>query len=223
LARTRENTRLGTPGELLKPVTFFSRRRTTVAPPILPASTLAELSDRFLRDIYSIPEGEKIKVCLQCGTCSASCPTSYAMDYTPREIIAAFRAGMLDRVLRSNTVWMCASCYSCTVRCPGGIKLTDIMYELKRLGIEYGLYAKGAKAPVLSKEFVKIVDKYGKNDELLLLGNFYMKTNPFGLARMAPLGLKLFARGRLPLRPSKVKGHEDITRIMKRLESKEAK
>lgn len=189
----------------------------------LPAWKLAELSDRFLQDVYSIPEGEKIKLCLQCGTCSASCPTSYAMDYTPREIIAAFRAGMLDRVLRSNTVWMCASCYSCTVRCPAGIKLTDIMYELKRLGIDYGLYAKDAKAPVLSRGFVKIVDKNGKNDELSLLGNFYMKTNPLGLVRMAPLGFKLFMRGRLALRPSKVKARDDITKIMRRLESKEGK
>jgi heterodisulfide reductase subunit C len=190
---------------------------------ILPAGALAELSDKFLQDVYSIPEGEKIKRCLQCGTCSASCPTSYAMDYTPREIIAAFRAGMLDKVLKSNTVWMCASCYSCTVRCPAGIKLTDIMYELKRLGIDYGLYAKGTKAPVLSREFVKIVDKNGKNDELTLLGYFYLKTNPLGFVRMAPLGLKLLARGRLPLRPSKVKGHKDIIKIMKRLESKEGK
>jgi len=192
-----------------------------VAEKTMPARTLARLSERFLQDVYSIPDGEKIKLCLQCGTCSASCPTSYAMDYTPREIIAAFRAGMLDRVLRSNTVWMCASCYSCTVRCPAGIKLTDIMYELKRLGIDYGLYAKGAKAPVLSREFVKIVDKNGKNDELSLLGRFYMKTNPLGLVSMAPLGFKLFTRGRLPLRASKVKAHDDIAKIMKRLEKKE--
>ena len=189
----------------------------------LPAGTLAALSERFLQDVYSIPEGEKIKLCLQCGTCSASCPTSYAMDYTPREIIAAFRAGMLDRVLRSNTVWMCASCYSCTVRCPAGIKLTDVMYELKRLGIEYGLYAKDAKAPVLSREFVKIVDKRGRNDELSLLGIFYMKTNPFGLLKMAPLGLKLFRRGRLSFRPSKVKRQNELAKIVERLESKEGK
>ena len=47
-----------------------------------------------------------------------------------REIIAALRAGMLDRVLNSNTVWLCTSCYSCYVRCPAGIPYTDVMYEL---------------------------------------------------------------------------------------------
>ena len=181
----------------------------------------SELSKRFLEDVYSIPEGDKIKLCLQCGTCSASCPTSYAMDYTPREIIAAFRAGMLDRVLKSNTVWMCASCYSCTVRCPSGIKLTDVMYELKRLGTEYGLYAPGAKAPVLSKEFVRLVDKYGRNPELSLIGSFYMRTNPLGLIKMAPLGLRLFARGRLSLRPGRVKRQGELVKMMKSLETTE--
>jgi len=184
----------------------------------VPAGVLARLSDQFLEEVYSIPDGERIKLCLQCGTCSASCPTSYAMDYTPREIIAAFRAGMLDRVLKSNTVWMCASCYSCTVRCPAGIKLTDVMYELKRLGIDYGLYPKGARAPILSKEFVRIVDKRGRNDELRLLRNFYMKTNPLGLLKMAPLGLKLLKRGRLAFRPSTIKKHDDLAKIMARLE-----
>lgn len=180
------------------------------------------MSKRFLEDVYSIPEGDKIKLCLQCGTCSASCPTSYAMDYTPREIIAAFRAGMLDRVLKSNTVWMCASCYSCTVRCPSGIKLTDVMYELKRLGAEYGLYAPGAKAPVLSREFVRLVDRYGRNAEVSLLASFYMRTNPLGLIKMAPLGLRLFARGRLSLRPSRVKRQGELTKMMKGLETSEA-
>ncbi len=192
------------------------------APAKLDARVLSQLSEKFLQDVYSIPEGEKIKLCLQCGTCSASCPTSYAMDYTPREIIAAFRAGMLDRVLRSNTVWMCASCYSCTVRCPSGIKLTDVMYELKRLGAEYGLYAPGATAPVLSREFVRLVDRYGRNPELSLLSSFYMKTNPLGLVRIAPLGIKLLMRGRLSFRPGRVKKQDELARIMRRLETNES-
>ena len=102
-------------------------------------ATAQELGKTFLESVYSIPDGEKIKGCLQCGTCSSSCPSAAAMEYGPREIIAALRAGMLDRVLTSNTVWLCVSCYSCTVRCPAGIPFTDVMYELKRLEAEKGL------------------------------------------------------------------------------------
>jgi heterodisulfide reductase subunit C len=177
--------------------------------------SMEELNNIFLEDVYKIPEGENIRQCIQCGTCSGSCPTSYAMDYTPREIIAAFRAGMLDRVLKSNTVWMCASCYYCTVRCPAGIKLTDIMYELKRLGIEYGLYAKGVTAPVLSKTFVKMVDKYGRSPEMELLSRFTLATNPFKVFGMAPLGVKMFFKGRLGIFPKSIKGKADLAKILK--------
>jgi len=142
---------------------------------------LTRLGEVFLQHVQSIPGGEKIKCCIQCGTCSGSCPTSYAMDYTPREIIAALRAGQLDKVLMSNTIWLCASCYYCTVRCPSGIKLTDIMYELKRLGIEYGLHVRGGTTPVLSTTFLNVVDRYGRSFETELLARFYLRTNPLKL------------------------------------------
>jgi len=168
------------------------------------------LTDVFLEDIYSIPGGEKIKECIQCGTCSASCPTSYAMDYTPREVIAALRAGMLDRVLKSNTIWLCASCYYCTVRCPSGVKLTDIMYELKRLATEFNFVEKRAKAPVVSKLFVDLVDKNGRISEVMLVGKFMLKTDPFAVFGMMPRAWKLFRRGRMPIVPHRIKGVKEL-------------
>lgn len=95
----------------------------------------------------AIVHREELLKCIQCGTCSASCPTAYAMDYTPRQIIAALRAGELDKVLRSNTPWLCASCYYCTVRCPAGIQFTEFLYgrmiepeESTRKYIQHRLY-----------------------------------------------------------------------------------
>ncbi|MGP8070458.1 MAG: 4Fe-4S dicluster domain-containing protein [Candidatus Bathyarchaeia archaeon] len=168
------------------------------------------LGDVFLQDIYGIPGGDKIKECIQCGTCSASCPTSYAMDYTPREIIAAFRAGMLEKVLKSNTIWLCSSCYSCTVRCPSGIKLTDIMYELKRLAIEFGLTPKGAKAPVVAKLFVDIVNKNGRIAEVPLVSRFMLKTNLLGAFKMIPRAAKMSKRGRMPITSHKIEGIAEL-------------
>ena len=172
--------------------------------------TAHALSDVFLNDVYGIPSGDKVKECIQCGTCSASCPTSYAMDYTPREIIAAFRAGLLEKVLKSNTIWLCSSCYSCTVRCPSGIKLTDIMYELKRLAVEFGFAPKDAKAPVVAKLFVDIVDKNGRIAEVPLVSRFMLETNPLGAFKMIPRAAKLMVRGRMPLASKKVEGLAEL-------------
>ena len=182
---------------------------------------LSQLGEVFLQHVQNIPGGEKIKLCIQCGTCSGSCPTSYAMDYTPREIIASLRAGQLDKVLMSNTVWLCASCYHCTVRCPSGIKLTDIMYELKRLGIEYGLYVQGGTTPTLSTTFLDIVNRYGRGFEAELLARLYLRTNPLKLLDLAPLGLKLLRHGRLPLRPERIKAAQDLAMMLQYVQESE--
>lgn len=173
------------------------------------------LCEILLKAIYSIPEGEKIKGCIQCGTCGASCPTSWAMDYTPREIIASLRAGMLDKVLKSNTMWLCTSCYLCTVRCPAGIKFTDFMFELKRLAIEYGLETHQG-TPVLAKTFVELATKHGRIPEAKLIAKYKMQTGmtkPWKLLSFAMLGLSLYRRGRLPLGTETIKGLGDLHKL----------
>lgn len=52
------------------------------------------------------------------------------MDHTPRQLFAMIRAGMHDEALKSNTPWICVSGYHCVVRCPQGVHITDVMYDL---------------------------------------------------------------------------------------------
>jgi heterodisulfide reductase subunit C len=66
---------------------------------------------------------EAIAPCYQCGTCSATCPTAHAMDYSPRTLWRLVELGQFDELLKSNTFWMCTACYSCTVRCPREIPI----------------------------------------------------------------------------------------------------
>jgi heterodisulfide reductase subunit C len=182
-----------------------------------------ELHDKFCQDVMSMPGGEKIRICQQCGTCTGSCPTSYLMDYGPREVIAAFRAGMIDRVVKSNTIWLCTSCYYCTVRCPAGIKITDLMYELKRLAIKYDLLPKDSKNPAMTKYFISSVHKHGRNHEVELMARFMALKNQALSFKFAGLGMKLFAAGRLPLFAKNIEGRDELKKIAAHLEAEEAK
>lgn len=79
---------------------------------------------------------QAIAPCYQCGTCSATCPTAQAMDYSPRALWRLVELGMHDEVWNSNTFWMCTACYSCTVRCPREIPISESMRQLRELYIQ---------------------------------------------------------------------------------------
>jgi len=123
----------------------------TIQLPGLMTRTEADLRQIFLRQVETIPAGGRIKRCIQCGTCTGSCPVSYAMDISPRQLIALFRAGELETIMKSRSIWICASCYACTTRCPSGIKITDIIYALKRTVMEKGYESKAPQVQVLAK------------------------------------------------------------------------
>ncbi len=183
----------------------------------LPVIKQEQLDGEFVEAIKSIPGGEKITQCFQCGTCSGSCPSSHQMEYTPRKLMLMCIAGMKKEVLSSQALWKCASCYSCTVRCPRGIPVTDIIYLLKSMAIEEGYIQPKAPEPIFYQTFNRLVEKDGRTDEGKLMILFSLKTNPFQLLGMAPLGVKLFMKGRMPLSVPGMKDKEEYRRILSRL------
>lgn len=178
----------------------------------------ADLRESFLRQLEAVPNSEKIKSCIQCGTCTGSCPVSYAMDISPREVIALFRAGDMETLLHSKTIWVCASCYACQTRCPSLIKVTDIMYALKRLAMEKKIYPPNFPVYSLSQTFVSIMNRFGRLHEPLFLVFYLMKTNPFKLFSFIPLGLRMAKRRRLAYIPSKINNLSGFKKIIKKAE-----
>ena len=169
----------------------------------------------FGDEVRSVPGCEQLQSCIQCGTCSGVCPLSIYMDYSPRQVMALTRADFKNEVLKSHTVWLCASCYHCTVECPREIRITDIMYELKQRAIQEGIYPRRFTIPVLAKEFYKMTYKYGRVTENVLAATMFLKTNPIEALKMWRLGLGLFLRGRFPLKLEKIKRPEELDRMMK--------
>jgi heterodisulfide reductase subunit C len=177
-----------------------------------------ELRDSFIRQVNNIPGGESINKCIQCGTCTGTCPVSYTMDLTPREVIALFKARDIKTILSSRTIWICASCYSCTVRCPQGVMVTDILYALKRLAIEQEIFPKRFPVYALSKSFVDITNRFGRSYEPGLILKYYLKTNPFKLLGMLPMFLKMAPKGRIGFLPKKIKSVKNFSRILREAE-----
>lgn len=75
--------------------------------------------------------GVNIKNCIQCAKCSAGCPASGSMDILPNEIIRLLHLGQLDKVRNSQSIWNCASCFTCTERCPRNIDLAKLIEAIR--------------------------------------------------------------------------------------------
>jgi len=175
-----------------------------------------ELDKNFLDDVKKASLCEEIDRCIQCGTCTSSCPNAEYMDYSPRKIIAMIKGGFKDQTLKSFTPWLCSSCYNCQVRCPSKIKITDIMYTLKRMAIAENVYPVRFPIAVMDKEMDKILTTSGRSSELWLMLNLFLKTlNPLGLLKMAPLGLSLIKTGRLSLKKESIKNKKQLQKLLR--------
>ena len=103
-----------------------------------PVSDPGQIEDvNLLTEVASRTAGiSNLEMCIQCGTCGGSCPSAVEMEHTPRRLFAMLRAGMREDALKSNTPWICVSCYHCVVRCPQNIHIPDVMYTLKTMAVD---------------------------------------------------------------------------------------
>lgn len=176
----------------------------------------AVLRHIFLEQVKAIPGGERLKRCIQCGTCTGSCPVSYAMDISPRQLIALFRAGEMATIMKSRTIWICASCYACTTRCPSGIKITDTIYALKRTAMERDAITEAPQVQRLARIFTDTLVKYGRLHEGTLIRKYYMQTNPRKFLDLIPLAKKMWVTKRIQMFPKAIRAHAALARIVQK-------
>jgi len=175
----------------------------------------------FVDEIATIPGGEGIRLCIQCGTCTASCPNADKMEHTPSQLIAMARAGMKKEVLSSNAMWYCMSCYLCTVRCPRGIKQTDLMHALESLAVREGSSHGRTLTPNMYRSFNDFVYSLGSLPEFGFMTWFYLLTNPLRAFRMIPVALSLLRHGRLSIKARRLtpEGANQLRAILDKAES----
>ncbi len=140
--------------------------------------------------------GAESALCIQCGTCSGSCPLAAQMDNSPRKILALIRDGCLEEALRSKSIWLCVSCNACLTRCPRGIPVPDIMYRLRVLALQHQMPVKEHKMPDLYQAFVRQVEKRGRVNEARLAVR-YGFSHPRDLPGHLGLAMKLLKKGRI--------------------------
>lgn len=175
----------------------------------------ARYKNSFLKEIEQQAEmGEWVKMCMQCGVCSGSCPTNFhpGWQHPPQEIFMLIRAGKRDEVLDSPSMWMCTSCYNCYVRCPRKLPITHIMHGIAEYAYRLGRAPKGQPTLHLSKTFWNNCTKTGRTNEVKLTQTLYFKDGIVsGIKKalaMQDVALGLVKAGRLNIMEAFGGGHK---------------
>jgi heterodisulfide reductase subunit C len=176
---------------------------------------LKDCDPNFAKEVIEAG-GKKANVCFQCGTCTAGCPTVYAMDHTPRQIMRMVNLGMREQVLKSGTIWVCASCFTCQSRCPRGVEITAVMSALKSIAIKEGIDVANKKGPTFHDSFIEDIMSRGRVFEPMFILKFMSRSEGSipgvvrALANEATLGMEMVRRGKLAFLPHNIGKPEQL-------------
>ena len=84
-------------------------------------------------DILRI-SGVDPKKCMQCGKCSGACPSYDEMEYHPHQFVAMVRKGQIEKLMESDSIYKCLSCFACLERCPRNVEPSKLI-EAVRLAV----------------------------------------------------------------------------------------
>jgi quinone-modifying oxidoreductase subunit QmoC len=187
--------------------------------------------NNFLREVEeNVEEGEWVKMCMQCGVCSGSCPFGPHWEHPPQEIFMMIRAGKRDEVLQSDSMWMCTSCYNCIVRCPRELPITHIMHGLAHYAKRLGIAPKNQPTYKFAQLFWNNLTRTGRVNELKLgLALYFMNGIGEGIKtslKMQNIGLGMLKTKRLSpmelIGGHKCKDAKGLQAILKKAEELEA-
>jgi len=179
----------------------------------IPSDTVSEFAE-----IIKQTSGLDINVCYQCKKCTSGCPVSYAMDYTPAQLMHAIRLGLKEMVLNSATIWLCASCETCTTRCPQEVDIASVMDTLRIMAIRAGVKPKLPEVATFYRTGLSNIRFFGRMYELGLIGMLKLATGQF--TKDIGLGIKMLKKGKLKLLPS-FRGSSTTRRIFAKVKERE--
>jgi heterodisulfide reductase subunit C len=178
-------------------------------------------TDEYLKFVAEVEElsGEKSADCYQCGKCTAGCPTAFAMDYPPNQILRAIQLGMRDTVLASKAIWLCASCETCGTRCPQEVDFARVADALRSMAYAEGIKSPEGDIPLFHRIFLGNVKRFGRQFEMAMAALYNLLSGHFVKdLLMAP---KLLLKGKLPLLPSTA-GRRGMAELFARVQQAEA-
>jgi len=160
----------------------------------------------------------KASACFQCEKCSNGCPLTFSMDVLPHQVIHALQLGMVEEILNSDTIWVCASCETCTTRCPNKIDIARTMDILRQLSEKRGVKKSQRQVPLFHRTFLGSIRMFGRVHEISMAAVYSLRNEGIGgIASQANLGITMLRKGKIRLIPASLTGNKRVKDIFRRV------
>ncbi len=122
--------------------------------------------------------GQTVAQCYQCGNCTAGCPVNFSYDLPVSRVMRLVQTGQRHAVLSCHSIWLCASCQTCTTRCPNSIDVAKVMDVLRHMAREAG-YTTERNVKAFGDAFLASVAKNGRLNEMGVALGYELRTGKF--------------------------------------------
>ena len=142
--------------------------------------------------------GNDYNCCYQCGKCTAGCPAGTFMDNPPARIMRLVQAGYMEEALKSDALWYCLGCQTCTSRCPQNMEIAATMDLLRALALEKNIISEDKAKKLVNAfhlSFLNNIRKHGRLEELSLVNSYKLRTRTF--LQDAASGVKMIREGKI--------------------------
>ena len=165
---------------------------------------------RFAKKVTQRSEVD-INLCWHCRSCAGGCPFVQAMDYPPNHIIRYVQLGLKQEALKSSGIWICVGCNTCSIQCPNAIDIPAVNDTLRQMAMEAGVVVAEPNILHFHQAVLQSIERYGRTHKLEVMLRYKLKKHDW-FADMA-VGMKMFAKRKLELLPSRNTNISDIRRL----------
>ena len=154
---------------------------------------------------------QNVRRCYYCLRCSAGCPSAYAMDYSPAQILRMVQLGQKQTLLHSSAIWLCIGCETCGTRCPNEIHAGAVIDTLRHLALAEPHPQRAVAEPsvfLLHEAFLDSIRTWGRLHELSMI--LQHKLTSRDLLSNLDMGLVMFLKGKIHPLPKRIHGIRQV-------------